>query len=71
MDYGLKHRDLKAIEAVGADEIQYGKGHRYLTLVCQIDRGSKRLLSVTRERTVKSLLRGLRRPGRSNLQGVQ
>jgi transposase len=36
------------------DEIQYGKGHKYLTLVYQIDPGVTRLLWVGRERTIES-----------------
>jgi transposase len=31
--WGLAHRQLKDIEAIGVDEIQYRRGHRYLTLV--------------------------------------
>jgi hypothetical protein len=38
----------------GVDEIQYGKGHKYLTLVYQIDLGVTRLLWVGRERTIES-----------------
>lgn len=71
VDYGLKHRDLTGIESVGVDEIQYGKGHRYLTVLYQIDTGRKRLLSVTKERTVKSFLRGLRSLGKENLKSIR
>ena len=42
--WGLEHRDLGSIRAIGVDEIQYGKGHRYLTLVDQIEAGCVRLL---------------------------
>ncbi len=56
VDYGLQHRSLKTVEAIGVDEIQYGKGHQYLTLVYQIDSDSKRLLHIARNRTAKSLL---------------
>lgn len=55
--YGLAHRDLSGIEAIGVDEVAYRKGHRYLTLVYQIDEGRRRLLHVAEGRTVKSLLR--------------
>lgn len=57
VDYGLQHRNMNNIEAIGVDEIQYGKGHQYLTLVYQIDSGAKRLLYIAQKRTVKSLLR--------------
>ena len=36
------------------DEIQYAKGHQYLTLVYQIDQGLTRLLWVGKERTIES-----------------
>ena len=51
--WGLEHRVLGAIRAIGVDEIQRGKGHKYLTLVYQIDLGCTRLLWVGKERTVK------------------
>src|SRR5450432_4016568 len=52
--YGLEHRTLGLIDAIGVDEIQYAKGHKYLTLVYQIDLGLTRLLWVGRERTIES-----------------
>src|ERR1700726_509684 len=52
--FGLAHRTLAPIDAIGVDEIQYGKGHRYLTLVYQIDLGMTRLLWIGRERTIES-----------------
>jgi transposase len=52
--WGLEHRTLGQIDAIGVDEIQYAKGHKYLTLVYQIDLGITRLLWVGRERTVES-----------------
>lgn len=55
--YGLAQRDLSGITAIGVDEVAYAKGHRYATLVYQIDAGCKRLLHVSEGRSVKSLLR--------------
>ena len=52
--WGLEHRQLGTIRAVGVDEIQYAKGHKYRTLVYQIDQGITRLLWVGKERTVES-----------------
>jgi transposase len=52
--YGLEHRVLGQIDAIGVDEIQYAKGHKYLTLVYQIDLGVTRLLWIGRERTIES-----------------
>jgi transposase len=51
--FGLEHRTLGQIDAIGVDEIQYAKGHKYLTLVYQID-SVTRLLWVGKERTIKS-----------------
>ena len=45
---------LGQIDAIGVDEIQYAKGHKYLTLVYQIDLGVTRLLWVGKERTIES-----------------
>lgn len=55
VSWGLAHRDLSGIEAIGVDEIQWQRGHHYLTLVYQIEDGMKRLLWVAEERTEKSL----------------
>ena len=52
--WGLEHRTLGQIDAIGVDEIQYAKGHKYLTLVYQIDLGVIRLLWVGKERTIES-----------------
>jgi transposase len=54
--WGLAHRSLEGIEAIGIDEVQWRKGHHYLTLVYQIDSGCKRLLWIGKDRTAKSLL---------------
>jgi len=52
--FGLEHRVLGQIDAIGVDEIQYANGHKYLTLVYQIDLDVTRLLWVGRERTIES-----------------
>ena len=54
VEWGLAHRTLSGIEAIGIDEVQWRSGHTYLTLVYQIDT-VKRLLWVAEERTEKSL----------------
>ena len=51
VEWGLLHRQLGPIRAIGVDEIAYGKGHKYLTLVYQIETGCTRLLWVGEERT--------------------
>jgi transposase len=55
--WGLEYRDLGGIKAIGIDEVQYRRGHKYLTLVYQIDGARKRLLYVAKDRT-KASLRG-------------
>lgn len=62
--WGLQRRDLSAIEAIGVDEVAYAKGHRYATLVYQLDQGRRRLLHVSEGRSAKSLLRFFRMLGR-------
>jgi transposase len=52
--FGLENRVFGRIDAIGVDEIQYAKGHKYLTLVYQIDLGVTRLLWVGKERTIES-----------------
>lgn len=54
VQWGLQVRRLDSVRAIGVDEIQYGRGHRYLTLVYQIDAGCQRLLWVGKERTTES-----------------
>jgi len=54
--WGREHQDLTGIEAIGIDEIQWQRGHQYLTLVYQIDTNCKRLLWIGKKRKVKTLL---------------
>ena len=58
--WGLTHRDLSGIEAIGVDEIAWQRGHKYLTLVYQIDESCRRLLWIGQERKTKTLLRFFR-----------
>ena len=55
VQWGVIHRDISSIESIGVDEIQYRRGHKYLTLVYQLDAGTKRLLYVAKDRTEASL----------------
>ena len=43
VQWGLQRRSLEGIRAIGVDEIAYGRGHQYLTLVYQIEAGCQRL----------------------------
>jgi transposase len=53
--YGLEHRDLSGIQALGVDEVAWKFGHHYLTVVYQLDAGCRRLLWLGKERTEESL----------------
>ena len=53
VEWGLKHRQIGPVFALGVDEIQYAAGHKYLTLVYQID-DITRLLWIGQERTVET-----------------
>jgi transposase len=55
--WGIAHQNLEGIKAIGVDEIQWKRGHRYLTVVYQIEEGLKRLLWVAENRTEDSLRR--------------
>jgi transposase len=63
VEYGLRHRSLEGIEAIGVDEWQWRRGHDYVTVVYQIDENCRRLLYVTKNRNIKSLLRFFRMIG--------
>jgi transposase len=52
--WGLEHRSLDAIRAIGVDELAWKKGHKYLTLVYQLDHGRRRLLHIACKRTAAS-----------------
>ena len=56
VSWGRAHQDLSGIEAIGVDEIQWQRGHKYLTLVYQIDADDRRLLWVGKKRRAKTLL---------------
>lgn len=71
VEYGLKHRDLSGITAIGVDEVQFQKGHRYLTVVYQIDHACRLLLWIGPERTVKTLLRFFRMLGRERTAALR
>ena len=55
VDYGLLHRCLDKITAIGIDEVSYTLGHNYMTLIYQIDDGSRRLLGIVKGRQESAL----------------
>ncbi len=70
VSWGLSHRSLDDIESIGIDEVQWKRGHKYQTLVYQIDEGRKRLLWIGPERTAKTLLRFFRFLGRDRTEAL-
>lgn len=59
--WGLEHRDLSGVEALGVDELHHGRGKKsanFVTVIYQIDAGARRLLWVGRKRTQATLANG-------------
>lgn len=64
VDHGLAHRNLDGVTEIGVDEIAVFKGHKYLTLVYQLNAGARKLLWCGPERRAKTLLRFFRKFGK-------
>jgi transposase len=74
VQWGLARRQLAGVEAIGVDEIHWGRGKRadnFLTVIYQIDRHCRRLLWVGRRRTRATLRRGLAALGPTVVQGLR
>lgn len=74
VQWGLAHRQLEGVEAIGVDEIHWGKGLRsenFLTVIYQIDRHCRRLLWVGPRRTQASLRLGLATLGPKVVDGLR
>lgn len=69
--WGLEHRELGKISAIGVDEIQYSRGHKYLTLVYQIEAGMVRLLWVGKDRTVETFEGFFKMIGKEVSSGIE
>ena len=61
--WGLEHRNLEGVHAIGIDEVLWKRPYGFLTLVYQIDEGMRRLLRVGEDRKVKTLLKFFRQFG--------
>lgn len=64
VQHGLAHRSLDGVTEIGVDEISVFKGHKYLTMVYQLNAGARRLLWCGPERRVKTLLSFFREFGK-------
>ena len=71
VDYGLAHRSLEGITQIGVDEIAVFKGHKYLTMVYQLNAGVRRLLWCGYERRAKTFLRFFRMFGKERSSKLQ
>lgn len=71
VSWGRSHRDLRGITAIGVDEMAWGRGHRYVTVVYQIDQACKRLLWIGEHRKVKTLLGFFRWFGKERTAGLR
>lgn len=71
VDYGLKHRVLEEIQAIGIDEICVRVGRVFWTLIYQIDDHLTRLLWVGHDRTESTLLAGLNSLGETVCGGIR
>jgi len=57
VSWGLAHRDLSNITAIGVDEVLWHRGQHYLTVVYQSDAHCRRLLWIGQRRTAITLMR--------------
>lgn len=71
VNWGLENRELNNVDSIGVDEIAWKKGHKYLTLVYQIDTHCVRLLWIGKDRTTKTLLRFFRFFGKEKSQKLK
>ena len=74
VQWGLAHRELQGVEAIGVDEIHWGRGLKadnFLTVIYQIDAHCRRLLRVGKRRSQATLRRGLKVLGPEVVQGLR
>ena len=74
VEWGLAHRILEGIQAIGIDEIHWGKSKRadnFLTVIYQIDSHCRRLLWVGQRRTQATLRRGFKALGPQVVGGLR
>jgi transposase len=57
VEWGRANMSLDDIRSIGVDELAWKKGHKYLTLVYQIDQHRRRLLWIGRDRTKATFAR--------------
>jgi transposase len=74
VEWGLAHRILEGIRAIGIDEIHWGRGkgaNAFLTVIYQIDGHCRRLMWLGPKRTQATLRRGLAALGPEVVAGLR
>lgn len=74
VEWGLAHRTVSGVAAIGVDEIHWGHGLKadnFLTVIYQIDVGCRRLLWIGRRRSEQTLRHGLNALGKEFVQGLR
>lgn len=74
VEWGLAHRKLENVQAIGVDEIHWGRSKgadRFLTVIYQIDGHCRRLLWVGKRRTQATLRCGLASLGDEVVSGLR
>jgi transposase len=71
VSWGLEHRELSGITAMGVDEILTNRGHHYATVVYQIDEHCRRLLWVGKKRTAATFRQFFAMLGTDRSAGIQ
>lgn len=71
VDYGLKHRVLAGIRAIGVDEVCVRLGRVYWTLLYQIDEHLVRLLWIGHDRQQETLVAGFKALGEPVCAGLR
>jgi transposase len=71
VEWGRKNMNMAGITAIGVDEMKWGHGHHYITVVYQIDKNCKRLLWIGEHRTIKTLLRFFHWLGKDRSQNLE
>ena len=71
VQWGRAHQHLEGITALGVDELCWGRWHRYVTVVYQINKSALRLLWVGEHRQAKTLLRFFRWFGQDRTRRLQ
>lgn len=71
VDYGLAHRSLEGITALGMDEVHLGSKSGFWCVIYQIDKGMRRLLYVAPGKCTKAISEGLEHLGPQALASVR